>query len=758
MWDAIVVGSGIGGLTAAGMLAGVGGKRVLVLEQHTEPGGQTHVFRRDGATWDVGLHYVGDLGSHSILRQMFDYLSGGELEWNRMPRDFERFVYPSIDIAVPSDPQAYRRRLIEQFPQEAAAITRYFRDVRRVGRWATVALAQGLFPAFLDPATRVIAKATGGLATRTTQNYLDEVFSSAQLRALLVSQWPDYGLPPTRSAFAIHALIVTHYFHGGWFPRGGSAKLARTFEKGIERHGGLVRVAQDVQEILVDGGRAVGVRVQDRRGPTPREVTHRAPVVISTVGARITYDRLLATAGETGRRTASERERVGRAGHGLSAVVLYLTLTRSATTIGVEGENHWIYGTFDHNDVSRRTEAMLRGEPEQLYVSFPSLKSGETTAHTAEIISVVDPEAFGRWRDLPTRNRGTEYAALKQTISEGMLRTASTAIPGLAELVEYAELSTPVSVEHYISHPAGEFYGLAATPARYRSRPWGPQTPIAGLYLGGQDVASLGVAGAMLGGAAAAARALGPAGLPSIIAAMRGSGAKTARSAHPPAVPARRGDKRRVMLTTKERLTDTIWRLNFTLDEPVGTYAAGQFVRLHVGDDEWRDYSIAGSDHRRLDLLISTRTGGHGSRYVVAAQPGTETEMELPLGRFTLAPTARKRVFCATGTGLAPFAAMFAELAAAGELAGAELYFGCRTDADDLTTAIPMLPPTVTLCTSRAQPPRGGFRGRVTDALAHAALDVAETDFYLCGSAAMVADCTQVLIDRGARHIYTEPY
>jgi phytoene dehydrogenase-like protein len=66
MWDAIVIGSGIGGMTAAGLLAGVASKKVLVLEKHSEPGGLTHVFRRDGASWDVGLHYVGEVLSSTI--------------------------------------------------------------------------------------------------------------------------------------------------------------------------------------------------------------------------------------------------------------------------------------------------------------------------------------------------------------------------------------------------------------------------------------------------------------------------------------------------------------------------------------------------------------------------------------------------------------------------------------------------------------------------------------------------------------------
>ncbi|HEY2122006.1 MAG TPA: NAD(P)-binding protein, partial [Chthoniobacterales bacterium] len=92
-WDAIVVGSGIGGLTTAALLSGYAGQKVLVLERHYIPGGYTHVFRRDGYEWDVGVHYVGEIHDReSPLRRIFDRITNGQLEWARMPEVYDRVV------------------------------------------------------------------------------------------------------------------------------------------------------------------------------------------------------------------------------------------------------------------------------------------------------------------------------------------------------------------------------------------------------------------------------------------------------------------------------------------------------------------------------------------------------------------------------------------------------------------------------------------------------------------------------------------
>ena len=753
-YDVIVIGSGIGGLTTAGLLARAAGKRVLVLERHTEPGGLTHTFRRDGASWDVGVHYIGQLGPGSQGRAYFDYLSGGELEWNRMPDAYDRFVYPGVDLRVSSDPVRYERDLVAAFPQEARAIHRYFQDIRRVTRWVTLGFIQGMVP---GPAASLLSAAQrlgGRRATQTTKAYLDAHFRSPRLKAVLASQWGDYGLPPSRSAFAVHALIVSHYLEGGWFPRGGSARIARTFEKGIEQAGGAVRVAQEVTEILTENGAAVGVRVMDHRGAQVRERVYRAPVIVSAVGASNTFNRLLPTFGEIGRRTEPARRTLEHLGTGTSAVTVFLRLREDPRSIGIDGGNIWVNRDLDHERAQRFSDSLLEGHPHDVFVSFPSLKSGENP-HTAELISFCEAKAFHQWAEHPQGKRGPAYSALKERIAQGMLELAESAAPGLTELVDYVETSTPLTYEHYTAHPAGAFYGPPATPLRFRSRPLGPRTAVAGLFLSGQDVGSTGIMGAMMGGVAAASQILGPRGYPTITSAMRerpeAPGSRAVRS-----LPE---GKHHATLVSKRRLTPSVWEAVLQLDGRIGPWAPGQFARLHVGDNAWRDYSIAGVEDDRLRLLISTRTGGRGSRFVETADTGAQTVVELPLGGFGLVDSGRRRLFIATGTGIAPMLAMFAQ---APDLEHDTLLFGCTQQDEDLTSRInsPM-PGTVVRCLSRQEAP-DAFHGRVTQALTALAhdlrLDPSGTDVYLCGSAAMVADARDVLEREGYASVLTEPY
>src|ERR1700733_850316 len=119
-WDAVVIGSGMGGLTVAALLAKHAGKRVLVLERHYAAGGYTHSFHRPGYEWDVGVHYVGEVQDPaSQVRRVFDYVTDGQLAWARMPDVYDRMVFGghSYDFAAGLD--NFRYAMKGYFPRDS---------------------------------------------------------------------------------------------------------------------------------------------------------------------------------------------------------------------------------------------------------------------------------------------------------------------------------------------------------------------------------------------------------------------------------------------------------------------------------------------------------------------------------------------------------------------------------------------------------------------------------------------------------------
>jgi all-trans-retinol 13,14-reductase len=192
-------------------------------------------------------------------------------------------------------------------------------------------------------------------------------------------------------------------------------------------------------------------------------------------------------------------------------VCLYLGFKGDIRTAGASAANQWFYDVWDSEDDAWRVAAA--GEVQNapvLYVSFPSLKDPLHTAeaqHTGEVVTFVPWEVFAPWKDRRWRRRGEEYEAFKRRLQERLLAQLLEKMPGLKGMVDYAELSTPVTTEHFVRPSAGSIYGIEPTPARF-GNPWlKPQTPIEGLYFAGSDVASVGVVGALMGGALAAVAA-----------------------------------------------------------------------------------------------------------------------------------------------------------------------------------------------------------------------------------------------------------
>jgi all-trans-retinol 13,14-reductase len=224
-YDAIVIGSGIGGLAFASFMAKLRKWRVLVLERHFKIGGFTHTFTRPGGwSWDVGLHYVGEMGEGMMGRRLFDLVTDGRVKWNSLPDIYDIFLYPNLQLRVSKGEADFRSTLTHAFPNEGANIEQYFRDLRRATSWANRFIVAKAMPPLLAWMVGVVNRFTADLPLQTTQQYLERRFADQRLRALVTSQWADYGLPPGVSAFATHAVIASHYLNGAWYPDGGQAK------------------------------------------------------------------------------------------------------------------------------------------------------------------------------------------------------------------------------------------------------------------------------------------------------------------------------------------------------------------------------------------------------------------------------------------------------------------------------------------------------------------------------------------------------
>jgi len=508
--DVAIVGAGLGGLVSGAYLTQAGLK-VAIFDQHYVAGGCCTQFSRGGPkaryNFDIGLHYIGDCGPKGKIPRV---LAGLGLDVDYVPMDqdgFDTLVFPDFSFRIPADHDLFHQRLVEMFPSEKRGINRYVRFLKEVDGF-TIKMDEN--KGQMGVGMAAWAMANGRVAAKyqhaTLAELLDDCTKNPQLQAVMAGQNGDYGLPPSKVSASLHAGLSNHYFNGAYYTKGGGQVIADKLSQYIEANGGSIHLRQGIAEIVVEGGRAVGVRTEDGKKPGQQI---KAATVLSNADIRVTCEKLIGVD-----KLPEEWQRKNESFEMAAAIFM--------TCVGVKGDmrergmgvsNYWQFDNYDFESFYK-TQAEMK--PQGCYITSASLKDPDTTHHappgiqTVEIMSILsgkakewhcDQQGAADW----DYKKQSAYLELKQRTEENLIGRLEGLFPGSAENVVFAESASPMSHIRYTRATDGTGYGLACTPEQYFGNRPGYEGPLEGLFLTGANTRSgHGVLGSMQSGHRAA--------------------------------------------------------------------------------------------------------------------------------------------------------------------------------------------------------------------------------------------------------------
>ena len=435
-YDVIIIGAGLGGLTAGAKLAKEG-KSVLLLEQHDRPGGCATTFKRRDFTMEVGLHEMDGLHPSDMKKRIFADLGVSDrVEFLQVP-EFYRFINDRYDLVIPHDPEEAKAVLKNAFPEEEKGIDDYFYHVLNAKR---VMVAHRNEP------------------DRSVGAFLDEIITDEDLKLVLLGNLGYFHDDPYTLSW-IYYLTAQGSYYGGRanFIKGGSQQLSSALGDIITENGGTVILNHKVVSIDYNGGKPAGVSYQKTSGREQSMYSDTASQIIANAAVPNLAHSLLSK--QDGKKLSDS---IARNVIGASLLTVYFGFNKPLKEVG----NHY-YSTFIYdNSVKSQGDILANNHSDFSTRSFTFVDYSQVDAALAPegksvgAVCCVDyPED---WKRLDRE----EYNRMKADVADTITGRCEKIIPGFRAAVEYVEVATSLSVQRFTLNPEGAVYGFAQNPGK----------------------------------------------------------------------------------------------------------------------------------------------------------------------------------------------------------------------------------------------------------------------------------------------------
>ena len=486
IFDAIVIGSGIGGLSCAASLA-MCNYKVLVLEKNRFLGGSMGSFtdpKTGNWNWSPGVQWVCDYSETSVDYMLLKAITGGKASFSPLDDECQIKYFPDLkyQFAFINDKSRLLEKLISEFPDESQKIDVYFKYLRILEKKSGMFSLPKMYPPAIARIMFGFSKAFKMLPhmDKSVTEVVDAVLKieNKKLRAILLSFSHYFGIPLDETPFPFYAYAQNMQFNGMFYPDGGGEALVDALVASVNLKGGEARTSSEVERIIFENSRAIGVETEDG-------TSIFADKIISSIGIKETLFGLV-----------PEQERPARLVKALekhSSVPSFLLLL-----VGFEGD----LSSFGIKKTAYKTiigdpSIMSRNPTEKgwvcddLTISFPSLLNKEHQNpgyQTAEIHHETRYEYFEKYEG---KQDSDEYKKVTERITQYYLDRLDEKFPGIKEHVGYSKLITPLDVKNLTHHDQGSMFGLDIQKAF--NPELSPRSGMKKLFFTGEDIFAQGL-------------------------------------------------------------------------------------------------------------------------------------------------------------------------------------------------------------------------------------------------------------------------